>query len=136
MGTGQTTVDSAGVVAAAAQQTQAATPSGDTFADVNDHPDAHQGDIVQWTWNVYKFLDQSTVGCWEYAGTYTGGTGDGSIVLDASGVDMSAVNSGDDVSVYGEVAAPFQGTNAFGATITSPQVTVKSFTDLGHDANS
>lgn len=123
--------------AANAQATSAAQPSGDTYADVNDHPDAHQGDIVQWTCNVYKFLDQQTLGCWEYTGTYTGGTGDGSIILDFSGgtADASSVKSGDDVRIYGTVEQPAQGTNAFGGQVTSPQIAVKSIADLGHDAN-
>jgi pyruvate/2-oxoglutarate dehydrogenase complex dihydrolipoamide acyltransferase (E2) component len=122
-------------IAAAAQQTQAATPSGDTYADVKDHPDAHQGDIVQWTCSVYKFLDSNTVGCWEYTGTFNGVAGDGAMILDVSNVDMSAVHSGDDVSVYGVVTQPRQVTNLYGASITNPQIIVKSFTDLGHDAN-
>lgn len=121
-------------VQAAAQETQAAQPTNDTYADVNDHPQSHKDEYIQWTCNIYKFLDQNTVGCWEYTGTFSG-TGDGGIILDTTIVDVSQMHTGDDVKVYGQVADPVQGTNSFGGQITSPQILVKSITDLGHDPN-
>ena len=91
---------------ASSAATQAAQPSADTYADVNDHPDLHQGDLVQWTCNIAKFLgpDPNTsvnidVGCWEYVGTYNGGVGDGEIILNVPpSVDTSSMHSGDDVN--------------------------------------
>jgi hypothetical protein len=109
---------------------------------VNDHPDLYFGDLVQWTCNIYKFLGDDPNGggvdiaCWEYTGTYDGVTGDGSLnVLAPYSIDTSQMHSGDDIQVYGTVGSPFQGTNAYGGTITDPQVDAKSITDLGHDPN-
>jgi hypothetical protein len=116
--------------------------SGDTYADVNDHPDLHQGDKIVWTCNIARFLGDDSnnsantdIGCWEYRGRYDGGTGDGEIVLNVPPtVGTSAMHSGDDVKVYATVDQPMQGTNAFGATLTYPQVDVAYLVDLGHDS--
>jgi hypothetical protein len=113
-----------------------------TYADVNDHPDLHQGEKVVWTCNIAKFLGDdpndaanTDIGCWVYRGTYDGGTGDGEIVLNVPPtIDTSTMHSGDDVQVYGTVDQPMQGTNAFGATLTYPQVDVAYLVDLGHDS--
>lgn len=122
--------------AASAQATQAAQPVADTYTQVNDHPGLYKGNYIQWTCNIYGFLDSHTIGCDEYTGTFDG-SGDGPIILDTSNshVDTNYMNTGDDVSVYGRVEDPAQGTNAFGGTVTSPQIAVISITDLGHDAN-
>jgi hypothetical protein len=127
---------------AVAAATAAAQPSGDTYADVNDHPDLHQGDYILWTCNIAKFLGDdpnglgnTDIGCWEYTGTFDG-TGDGEIILNVPAtVDTSTMHSGDDVRVYGTVDQPWEGQNSFGATMTWPQIDVKSLTDLGHDAS-
>jgi hypothetical protein len=116
--------------------------SQDTYADVNDHPDLHQGDKIVWTCNIAKFLGgdpndsvNTDIGCWEYRGTYDGGTGEGEIVLNVPPtIDTSAMHSGDDVKGYGTVDPPIQGTNAFGATLTDPQIDVTYLVDLGHDS--
>jgi hypothetical protein len=125
------------LIDSAALATVEAAPTGDTYADVNDHPGSYQGDRVQWTCNIYKFLDNNTIACWEYTGTYDGGTGDGSLALDtsSSNVDINSLHSGDDIRVLGTVQQPFQGTNGFGASVTSPGLSVKSIQDLGHDPN-
>jgi hypothetical protein len=127
-----------------AAETQALTPTKDTYADVNDHPDTHGGDAILWTCNIAKFLgpdandtSSTDVGCWEYTGMYGGGAGDGEIMMVVPpAINTDSMHSGDDVRVYGLVDdVPFEGTNAFGATITVPQIQVLRLTDLGHDPN-
>jgi len=98
--------------------------SGDTYADVRDHPDLHQNDKVVWRCTINKFLgadpNDSTA-----TDVTCGGFGDAlseaALVVPFS-VDTSSMHAGDTVTVYGTVAQPFQGTNGFGAQITEPQV--------------
>jgi hypothetical protein len=105
--------------------------SGDTYADVRDHPDLHQGDKVVWRCKINKFLgadpnDSSAtdISC--------GGFDDGfsEAILDVpASIDTSAMHAGDAVVAYGAVAQPFQGTNGFGATLTDPQLTLAYLED-------
>lgn len=126
----------------AAAATAAVQPSGDTYADVNDHPDLHQGEYIEWTCNIAKFLGDdpnapgnTDIGCLEFTGTFDG-SGDGEIILNVPAtVDTDTMHSGDDLRVYGKVEQPWEGQNGFGATMTWPQIDVKSLTDLGRDPN-
>jgi hypothetical protein len=124
----------------AAEWAQQASPA--TYVDVNDHPDLHQGDKIVWTCNIARFLGEDSnnaantdIGCWVYRGVYDGGTGDGEVVLSVPPtINTDAMHSGDDVKVYGTVDQPMQGSHAFGATLTYPQLDVAYLVDLGHDS--
>jgi len=98
--------------------------SGDTYADVRDHPDLHQNDKVVWRCTINKFLgadpNDSTatdVTC----GGFADALSEAALVVPFS-IDTSSMHAGDTVTVYGTVAQQFQGTNGFGAQITEPQV--------------
>ncbi len=110
--------------------------STDTYADVNDHPDAHGGDKVVWTCRINKFLPASTgtldsdVTCQEFAGNWDG-SGDGEIELGVPWtIDVTSMHTGDFLKVYGVVDQPMQGTNGFGATITEPRIVPTYLMDL------
>ena len=110
--------------------------SSDTYADVNDHPDLHQGDKVHWRCTINKFLgadpndSTATDATCQMDPSAVSGTGSGEIALVVpGGIDTSSMHAGDSVDVEGTVGQPFQGTNGFNATITEPSITVVNLTD-------
>jgi len=122
------------------QPTDVPTPSAsswaqdvtsDTYADVRDHPDIHQGDKVVWQCHINKFLgtdpnDSSVTDL--SCGGFDGGFSEAILAVPSS-VDTSAMHANDNVTAYGTVAAPFQGTNGFNATIIDPQLTIAYLDD-------
>lgn len=115
--------------------------SGETYQHVDDHPNATYGDGIVWACVIVKFLgnDQNTpgntdIGCNEFTGSYDG-IGDGEIVLNTPpSIDTSAMDTGDELTVYGTVDAPWQGLNGFGAQNSWVQIDAVYLVDQGNYA--
>ncbi len=120
----------------------AASASRDTYAQVSNHPDDHQGDAVVWTCQVDRFLgpdsnqkDNTDIGCSEIVGTYARGIGDGEIVINVPpSIRMSSIGSGDDITVYGTVDQPIPSIDSFGAIVIDPMIDAVYLVDHKHYA--
>ncbi len=113
------------------------------YRDVRDHGDLYREQKIIWRCNIDKFLgadpdnpDNTGITCRVFSGTFNG-IGQGSILLSVPWrIDTRHMYAGDDVTVYGVVSGPREGANAFGATVSEPQIDVVFLTDQGHDPNS
>lgn len=99
---------------------------GDTYTQVNDHPDLYQGDKVVWPCTIAKFLGDdpnvignTDVGCMVHLGDYN----DQEIILSVPPtIDTSAMDSSDDLTVYGTVDQPMQGKTTLGVDSSWTQI--------------
>lgn len=113
------------------------------YAKVNDHPDEYFGNYVLWPCEIVNFLgkDPSDASHTDIAcnkmepvpntnidSTKMASAGEVILNVDAS-IDTTQFNSGDCVLISAKVDHPAQGTNAFGGTVTNPQLDVIEMTN-------
>ena len=124
-GTAQPTTPPAPTATSAPQESAAqykASATSVSVSDVSKNPNGYKGQTVEFTAVIANFVQDSSGNT---AGANVDDPNDYSSVIQIAftpSFDISKVNKGDTIEVWGQGLGSFSGTNAYGATITEGAV--------------